>query len=419
MRFNRLFLLVLFVFASLIGCSGGGGGGSSPSSNSTPDPTGSNVLLVTVNGSLCSSARTYVNKPCVSVTVCETENTANCKTISDILLDTGSSGLRIFKQVLGESVQLQQVTVGADSDSLAECVQYGDNTSTWGPVKTASLILGNEPAIPLRMQVINADFPGVAVCPRALATPSEAGFNGILGIDNFTHDCGSTCLNPSYYTCNESTLTCTQITASLDEQVQNPVPLLLSDSNGFSVQFPGVPPGGASSVDGYLVLGIGTNSNNTPSSVTTYPVNNSGEFITLFNSHRYDRAFADTGSNGLFFGSPPDGRLIDCDPPNNAWFCPTTRLAFSATNRGTHGSPSGSVSFEIGNLEELASTGKSVFRNIGGDRCRYVRLGSAVLSGPDRLFRHRRQIVQPRHRPLYSLLIPGVYSRAVSIDSLT
>jgi hypothetical protein len=319
-----------------------------------------------VNGSLCSPATNYLNKPCVSVTVCEPGNTGNCQTINDILLDTGSSGLRIFKQVL--SVPLQQVTVGDNSDSLAECVQYGDSTSTWGPVQTASLILGNEPAIELRMQVIDATFPGGGVCPRALATPKEARFNGILGIDNFTHDCGSSCLNPTYYLCNGSA--CDNHTALVDKQVQNPVPLLPLDNNGFYVQFPSVPADGSKSVDGYLVLGIGTSTNNIPSAAATYPVDQHGEFVTLFNSVDY-HAFADTGSNGLFFGFPPSS-LPHCDTLNDAWFCPiksTERFhieRFSATNQGAGGSPSHAVSFEIGNVVDLALTGNNVFRNIGG-----------------------------------------------------
>ena len=45
----------------------------------------------------------YPNKPCVSVTVCS-PGTSTCQTISDILLDTGSTGLRIFKSLLTASL---------------------------------------------------------------------------------------------------------------------------------------------------------------------------------------------------------------------------------------------------------------------------------------------------------------------------
>jgi len=95
-----------------------------------------NVLTITVNGPDPLN-NSYLNEPCVSVTVC-TPGTTDCQTIPNILLDTGSFGLRIFKQAL--SVPLTQVASGPGL--LAECVQYADGTSTWGPVQTAGVILG-------------------------------------------------------------------------------------------------------------------------------------------------------------------------------------------------------------------------------------------------------------------------------------
>src|SRR5512144_1296331 len=101
---------------------------------------GVNVLAITVNGSLCSPATSsgYVNKPCVSVTVCSPNSTTACQTINDILLDTGSSGLRLFKQAL--SVALTQVTNG--TGLLAECAHFADGSSDWGPVQRADVRLG-------------------------------------------------------------------------------------------------------------------------------------------------------------------------------------------------------------------------------------------------------------------------------------
>ena len=109
----------------------GGGGGN-----------GNNVLSLTVNGSTCDpTTNPYINQPCVSVTVCSTSGASNCETINGILLDTGSFGLRIFKQKLG-SVSLTQVASG--SGSLAEVVEYADGSSDWGPVQLANVILGHE-----------------------------------------------------------------------------------------------------------------------------------------------------------------------------------------------------------------------------------------------------------------------------------
>src|SRR4051812_16492133 len=72
--------------------------GTLPNGPTLPLVTGPNVLPITVDGSLCSNTL-YPNKPCVSVTVC-TPGTSTCQTINDILLDTGSWGLRVFKSAL-------------------------------------------------------------------------------------------------------------------------------------------------------------------------------------------------------------------------------------------------------------------------------------------------------------------------------
>jgi len=356
-----LFLFLLLALAT--GC-GGGSGGSSTSSGGGAPPTGNNVLSITVNGSLCSSSSSsYLNKPCVSVTVC-TPGTSTCQTINDILLDTGSYGLRIFKQVL--NVSLAQVTSG--SGSLAECIQYGDGSSDWGPVQIASVILGNEPAIQVPIQVIDSTFGIVPIaCQNADKSPTDAGFNGTLGVGFFAQDCGSGCSNSSdngmYYTCSGSR--CSGTAVALSSQVQNPVALLPQDNNGVIVQLPSVPQGGLPSVNGYLVLGIGTQSNNAPSGVMTYAADQNGEFTTNFKGISYS-SYIDSGSNGLFFPSPSGSLLPNCPSPNSHWFCPSSTMSLSATNTGASGSPSGVVSFQLGNFDMLTASSNNVFAEIGG-----------------------------------------------------
>jgi len=357
-----LFLFLLLTLAT--GC-GGGSGGSSTSSGGGAPPTGNNVLSITVNGSLCSrSSSSYQNKPCVSVTVC-TPGTSTCQTINDILLDTGGYGLRIFKQVL--NVSLAQVSSG--SGSLAECIQYGDGSSDWGPVQIASVILGNEPAIQVPIQVIDSTFGIVPIaCQNADKSPTDAGFNGILGVGFFAQDCGSGCSNSSdngmYYTCSGSG--CSGTAVALSSQVQNPVALLPQDNNGVIVQLPSVPQGGLPSVNGYLVIGIGTQANNAPLGVKTYAADQNGEFTTNFKGISYS-SYIDSGSNGLFFPSPSGSLLPNCPSPNSDWFCPSSTMSLSATNTGPSGSPSGVVLFQIGNFDMLIASSNNVFAEIGGD----------------------------------------------------
>ncbi len=324
--------------------------------------TGDNVLSITVNGSLCSS-NSYLNKPCVSVTVCS-PGTTTCQTVDDIVLDTGSYGLRIFQQVL-TNVSLTQVPSG--SGSLTECVQFADGSADWGPVQTASVILGNEPAVQVPIQVIDSTFGKVpTACGIPDTSPSAAGFNGILGVGLFAQDCGSGCANSAnngrYYTCSGTS--CTGAAVPLANQVQNPVALLPQDNNGVIVQLPSIPVNGSPFVNGSLVLGIGTQSNNVPSGVIAFPANQSAEFTTTFNGTSYRSSFIDSGSNGLFF---PSTSLVPNCPTFSSWFCPPAPpVSLSATNTGASGSPSGQVSFQIGDFESLINSINNVFPDIGG-----------------------------------------------------
>jgi hypothetical protein len=157
------------------------------------------------------------------------------------------------------------------------------------------------------------------------------------------------------------------------------VAFLPKDSNGLIVQFPGVAAGGAASVTGSLVLGIGTQSNNSLSGVTEYTLDSNGEFTTAFDNVSFvdgtnaGGSFIDTGSNGIFFPSPRRhtpyfGELPDCTGEDVGWFCPQSTTSFSAVITGSSGSPSNTISFQIGNYESLTSSlTNMVFGDIGGD----------------------------------------------------
>jgi Protein of unknown function (DUF3443) len=370
-------LLCILVIALMAGCGGGSGGGSGDGSIVGRTITGNNVLSITVNGSLCSPATSadYINKPCVSVTVC-TPGTSDCQTINDILLDTGSYGLRIFKQALTTVSSVSLPTATSGSGELAECVNFAAGPSVWGRVQLAGVTLASEPTVTIRLQVIDSTYfaniatsPTSSICPNAAQGPSDIGVNGILGVGVLSQDCGKACEkipnNGMYYSCSGSN--CMGTTVALIDQVQNPVSMLPQDNNGVIVVLPGIPSSGASFVIGSLVLGIGTQANNTPpSGVTTYLSDQSGAIITTISGSTY-RSIIDSGSNGLFFTPPSASELPGCVSPNAGWFCPSSTVSLSATNRGASGSPSGTVSFEIGNLNNLISSpNKKVFSNVGG-----------------------------------------------------
>ncbi|UFS70809.1 DUF3443 domain-containing protein [Geomonas sp. RF6] len=371
MRSNKL-RTALFLVVLLAGC-GGGGGGDNNNNNPPPPPTGSNELTVTVNGALADPATSsgYINKPAVSVTICEPGSTTNCQTINDILLDTGSYGLRIFSSAI--TVPLTQVPVGPAT--LGECIHFADGTTSWGPVKIANVILGGEPAVQVPIQVLDTSFfpqaitgPG-SVCGTPDASPAAAGFHGILGVGVFAQDCGPGCVssnaNRVYFACSDSN--CTGTSVPLAAQVQNPVSALPQDNNGVLIQLPAVPTTGAPLVNGRVLLGIGTRPNNTPGTVTTFSVATTGNFPTFFttlNGTTYN-SFLDTGSNGIFI--PASANLLPvCASPFDAWYCPPDTTTINVTNRAATGSVSAPLSFQIGNFQSLINTGNNVFNDIGG-----------------------------------------------------
>ncbi len=356
-------LLRLVVLLVVAGCGGGGGGSTKPGGGTTG---ADNVLALSVNGKLCRATPGYPNKPCVQVTVC-TPGTSQCQTIDDILLDTGSYGLRVFRQALG-SVTLQQVAAG--SGALATCVQFADQTSDWGPVQMADVVLGGEPAVRVPIHVLDSTFSTApSSCPNPETGPSVAGFNGILGLGVFAQDCGPGCAGTSsngiYFSCSASG--CTDSAAPISDQVSNPVALLPLDNNGVIVDLPAVAEGGAPSVEGTLLLGIGTRSNNTLTGATAIPVSPfNGTFTTSLGGVDLSHSFLDTGSNGLFFAPPSPTVLPACAGNASSWFCPTATVSLTATNKADAGSPSADVSFQIANFESLAASSNSVFPNLGG-----------------------------------------------------
>jgi len=351
--------MVMPFFALPAGCGGGGGDDPAPA----PAPaTASNVMAITVNGALCSDS-SYLNKPCVSVTVCNPDSSI-CRTIADIIVDTGSYGLRIFKEAM-PGLPLPQVASG--SGSLAQCVQFADESSLWGPVSWADVKMGGEPAVRVPIQVIDSTFgTRPSACASADPNVATAGLSGILGIGVATEDCGPACVtNPGigiYYRCTGTS--CQGTTVPLASQVQNPVARLPQDNNGILVQLPAVPAGGVVSTSGSIIFGIGTQANNNPVSKTVFPTNEFGDFSTIYKGVN-SLSFLDTGSNGLFF--PNESPTLPlCPSPNTAWYCPPETQSLSATTVGDFGSPSANIPFNVGNFLALVQSPNNVFSDIAG-----------------------------------------------------
>lgn len=308
----------------------------------------------------------YINEPCVSVTLCE-PGTNNCQTINNILLDTGSYGLRVYKSLL--SINLPQKNI--NGAPLAQCVGFADGSSSWGPIKSADIVMGGLRSSTVPIQLVDASYPTIPPdCTDPDTSPAATGFNGILGVGSFIEDCGPTCAtvanNKVYYTCPAGV--CTSTTVPLAQQVLNPVAFLPSDNNGVVLQMPAIPSSGASNVTGYMALGIGTRTNNTPKTAHIFPGDGNGHIRTVFQGATLT-GFIDSGSNGLFFPAPTS--LLACPANSNVegFFCPNSSQTFLATQTTQSGNPRVAVSFEIVSAAVAAapSNPNAAFSNIGGD----------------------------------------------------
>jgi hypothetical protein len=373
---RRFFVVVLFgTLAVAIGC-GGGSGGSSTSKTTTPPPA-QNVQPIAVDGGPAAFVKvngSYANGAFTTITVCAPGSTTSCNTIDHVLVDTGSFGLRILSSSSGGELTVPLPKSSIAGNSLAECIQFADNSFLWGPVETADVKIAGEQASSLPVNVVgDATFSAGSPVPSSCSNSggpdddnlNALGANGILGVGFVQYDCGSACVSgtppaAAYYQCPASG--CVPSLVSLTQQVQNPISLFTSDNNGVIIQLPAATAPEAS-LAGSMVFGIGTQSDNALGSATVLTLDSTGSFTTTFNGIKMTASFIDSGSNGLFFD---DSSLTKC-PVNTFFYCPANPTNLSAVNTGANGVNS-TVTFTVTNADNAFNTFPSdaVFPGLAG-----------------------------------------------------
>jgi Protein of unknown function (DUF3443) len=370
------------------GCGSGSGSSLSGTGTSGSSTGGSGTTPTTVNNTQpvqvgVGPTGGDVNQLLTSVTVC-LPATNNCQTISNILVDTGSSGLRL----LAPSVTL---TLPRASDSsgnpLGNCATFANNNYAWGPVATADIQIAGEAASSVPIQLIGAaSFPPVPeACDTGGTATSAAllGAEGILGVGIFRQDCGSACASagsqlPSiYFSCPSSG--CVATAVSLQKQIQNPVPLFPQDNNGVLISLPALSQNGSQSVSGSLIFGIGTQSNNTLTGAQVYTTDTNGNFTVTFNGVNHSDSFVDSGSNGIFFLNARELGIPTCSD-NTSFYCPPSTVNASAITTGANGA-SNAIAFSIANADQLFATGNNAFNDLGGPTAGGFDLGLPFFYG--------------------------------------
>lgn len=357
---------------ALLGACGGGSGPSSPPTPPpvvTPPPNPTNVLPVSVNAGPTGNE---VNRPYVSVTICEPGSGTACTTIAHVLVDTGSVGLRLLASAIPPSLKLPRAS-SSTGEALVNCVQFVDKTYAWGPVVTADVQLGGKSVSGLGLQLVGdsgvAALGSACASGTAITSVNELGANGILGVGLGVVDCGNDCAtrsaNGSYFTCTDSTCTAVRgVTVATAAQIKHPVPLFTSDNNGLLLDFPAVANAGVASVSGSLVFGIGTQDNNQAGSATALTTNGYGYITTAYAGQTLRTSYIDSGSNGLYFSAP--AIPVCARTGYTDFFCPPALTTEAATLSGTNGA-SASASFSIDNTIEMFSVaGKAARPTLGG-----------------------------------------------------
>lgn len=345
------------VSISIISCGGDNNTSSTAPTNNRNMNYESVVLAAnSISVTVAESLNGQPNTPYVSVTICE-PGTYTCKTIHNIMIDTGSSGLRIFASAV------KSLNLGLSTSNIYECAGFGSGV-TWGAVQIADIRMASELASSMAIQVIddsnNVSVPSVCSSGQPTnQTPAVMGANGLLGVSTSLYDGGT------YFNCIPSTANYCQIYPPPNFQIQNPIAAFAVNNNGLLIRLPQISAFGATTVTGSVIFGIDTQVNNSSNGANFIPANSIGNFTTIFNNVAYPQSYIDSGTNYLVFSGENNSSELPICSANifAALYCPTSTKNFTATMALKNNATS-AVSFSVASAN-LGAT-YNAFNNIAG-----------------------------------------------------
>ena len=291
------------------------------------------------------------NRMVVQVTVC-VPKTQNCVTIDDVMVDTGSTGLRLEASALPSGLHFPAV-VGPDRKRLAECLRFvGDDA--WGPLERADLRIGGLTASGLPIQIIgDAAQLQPASCPRSEVHPTA---NGTLGIGSHLTDCQGECRQtaaaPVYFRCGEER--CEPLEGRVAETYRLPNPVSSFDlhNNGVVFDLPDAAGEGTLDSVGTLTFGVGTGDDNRLDPAAIVMLDERGRFTTLYAGRDYPDSYIDSGTETYIV---PDDVLPRCRGMTWA-FCVTPDVTREAIVVGRDGART-ALPFRVGNYRQIRQRG--------------------------------------------------------------
>jgi Protein of unknown function (DUF3443) len=369
--------ITVVLLMSLAACSNGSGSSGTGGTTPTPPPINNVQPVVMDYGPIVNGQYVGFNNTLyTTVTIC-VPGTTTCQSIDHVLVDTGSTGLRIPASLVTLSLPY---TTNASNIPIGNCVQYADTTYQWGPLAKVDVQMAGEVASSVPIQIVGpTNFPTAPAVCSAGGTPAQTvtdlGANGILGVGLFRQDCGSACAAAAppafYFSCPASG--CVATSVPLAAQLQNPVWMFPQDNNGLAIILPQVGAAGSVSLSGSMVFGISTQSDNALGGAQAQGADAEGNFTTTFNGKPYSGSFIDSGSSGYFFLDSTTTGLPNCavNSDANGFYCPASPVNLSAINSGPNPRGTGlpvsiNVGFLIANALPLIDSSSVAFNNLGG-----------------------------------------------------
>lgn len=248
------------------------------------------------------------NRITVAVTICAPGSTTNCQRIENIMVDTGSTGLRVQRAAISPDVLGLPPLLGRDNVPLAECEHFsGKNNAAWGAIRTADVSIGHMHAPGLAIQIVNDDSVQRPSWCKNTARPTS---NGTLGIGWRPRDPHTfvAVFNHRY----------TPLDPAIDaNHLANPVAKFTTHNNGEVFNFRDADSHGEKAVKGTITFGIGTADNNRIDGAQYIPLDSNGLFTTTFDGVTFPSSYIDSGTPQLILADPA---LSVCDTASSYYY---------------------------------------------------------------------------------------------------
>ncbi len=322
-----------------------------------------------------------------------------------MILDTGSTGLRIASAALNASLQpgagLPLVAGAQAPGKLTECEAY-ISSYVYGPVVKADVVIAGKKVGSTQLQVFGAS--GYMV-PRSCSsscsslggtetnTTESFGGNGLLGVSFDTADNYAL-----YYDCPTPNAAACAVDVAY-AGIPNTVTQFAGDNNGVTISLPAIAAGTTTKpVWGTLYFGVATQADNTPAATTLAVANdgssgqNSGTFNALIGG-AWSVAYIDSGTDVVYFNDAADTQLTDC-PANGfvaGFYCPASAqsLSFGLGNAGSSPVVFGNLAYTVGNASLLYGVSAVATSAVGGpDSSTSTASNSSVAFGLSAFYGH-------------------------------